>query len=252
MITKKHLDFLNEFGFVIIKKWSSFSEIKKIKNELIISTNKALKQKKHFDHGMIHNCFMHGEALLNYIATKKMREATDKFLCKNSIIYAYQSSSLAPKSKNYGSRIHVDCPRFIPNYRTNLGHILPLDHFTNENGGTHILPISHKYEKIPTSRKFEKNKLTINCNAGDAIFFDGRLFHKAGKNSTSEWRYALTINFCRPYMRSRFDFPRLMKNKKIKLNASAKSYLGFNVRMPTSLSQFYLPESKRFYLPNQE
>jgi len=252
MIKKKHIDSFNQFGYVIIKNWSSPKEIEKLKDELQDATNKNLRQKKTFDQGMIHNCFMHGPNLLNHIGLKKIREATDKFLCKNSIIYAYQSSSLAPYSKNYGSRIHVDSPRFIPNFRTNLGYILPLDDFTHENGATHILPGSHKTQKIASLKFFNKNYLQVICNAGDAIFFDGRLVHKAGVNKTPKWRYALTINFCRPYMRSRFDFPRLIKNKRIKLNPSSKAFLGFNVRVPVNLKEFYLPKSKRLYLPNQE
>ena len=46
MIKKKDIDFLNQFGYVIIKNWSSLKEIKKLKDELQDATNKNLKQKK--------------------------------------------------------------------------------------------------------------------------------------------------------------------------------------------------------------
>ena len=151
------------------------------------------------------------------------------------------------KCKEFKTEKNVD--HFEEMYEKSLNGT---EDFTKENGATLILPGSHKTEKIPSLKLFHKNCLEVICNAGDAIFFDGRLVHRAGENKTSKWRYALTINFCRPYMRSRFDFPRLIKNKRIKLNPSSKSFLGFNVRVPVNLKQFYLPKSKRLYLPNQE
>ena len=37
------------------------------------------------------------------------------------IVYAYTSSSMPPHRSNYSGRIHVDSPRVIPGYMTNLG-----------------------------------------------------------------------------------------------------------------------------------
>jgi ectoine hydroxylase-related dioxygenase (phytanoyl-CoA dioxygenase family) len=102
--------------------------------------------------------------------------------------------------------------------------------------------------------EFQQRAIQLTCERGDAIFFDGRLVHRAGENRTDEWRHAITINFCRPFMRSRFDFPRISSQEAWvnNLDISARKYLGFDVRMPTSLSEFYLPPSERLYLPNQE
>jgi ectoine hydroxylase-related dioxygenase (phytanoyl-CoA dioxygenase family) len=207
-----------------------------------------------FDAGMIHNCFMSGSVMREHLSSQRLRLATDALLCKNAIIYAYQSSSLSPGQGNYGSRIHVDCPRFVPGYRTNLGYVLALQPFTRENGGTWVLPGSHLAERIPELPEFEQGAVQLTCRGGDAIFFDARLVHRAGVNHTDQWRHAITINFCRPFMRSRFDFPKMLSGISwVKdLDSSARKFLGFDVRMPSSLSEFYLPPSERLYLPNQE
>lgn len=255
MVSTEALEKFLKDGFVVLRSFETPEICDQILSELIgaIEANKAIYPDV-FDAGMVHNCFMHGAFMRGHLESKALRDATDNLLCKNAIIYAYQSSSLAPGSGNYGSRVHVDCPRFIPDYRTNLGYILALQPFTSQNGATWVLAGSHLTDQIPTIEKFESQAIQLTCEKGDAIFFDARLFHRAGFNHTKSWRHGITINFCRPFMRSRFDFPKMLTNFEWakQLNSSARKYLGFDVRMPSSLDEFYQPESERLYLPNQE
>ncbi len=169
------------------------------------------------------------------------------------IMYAYTSSSLPPNGVNYGSRIHVDSPRFITNYTTNLGVIWALDDFTNQNGGTKLLDASHHSSEIPSEEFFEKNCFQLNCKKGDLIIFNARVFHRAGENKTDQWRHSLTMNVCRPYMKQRCDWVRFIPTTITdKLNQQARRIIGFDTRLPTSLAEFYLEEDKRLYKPNQE
>lgn len=65
----------------------------------------------------------------------------------------------------------------------------------------------------------------------------------------------LTIGGCRSYMRSRFDFPRLIEHTQSQIldivGPVGRRFLGYNVRMPTSLEDYYRPPSERLYLANQ-
>lgn len=255
MISKDELDFFAENGFLVLPSFERQDRCRQMLEELqnaVDSDSESCPDV--FDAGMIHNCFLRGEAMLAHLSSQRLRQVTDALLCKNAIVYAYQSSSLRPGQGNFGSRVHVDCPRFIPGYRTNLGYVLALHPFTKENGGTWILPGSHMSSEIPELSEFEKVAFQLTCETGDAVFFDGRLVHRAGENLTNQWRHAVTINFCRPFMRSRFDFPNMLRQERwVKdLGISARTYLGFDVRMPSSLAEFYLPPSERLYLPNQE
>jgi ectoine hydroxylase-related dioxygenase (phytanoyl-CoA dioxygenase family) len=184
-----------------------------------------------------------------------MNGYVQQLLAPSCIMYAYQSSSAPPSGSNYGQRIHVDSPRFIPDYMTNLGVILPLDDFTAENGATRYLPGSQKKEELPDEELFNLNCKTAQCKAGDMIIFNARLAHSTGFNHTDLFRHALTINFCRCFMRQRFDFCRMPQADEAfmqSLGDHGKRLLGYNVRMPTSLEEFYLPVEKRLYKPNQE
>lgn len=230
---------------------------KGIINELIIELEAAIQKDKIlypnvFDRGMIHNCMSRGKNMAKLLDNSVMNAYLSKCFSDTAIIYAYQSSSLNPNSGNYGSRIHVDCPRFIENYYTNMGVIWPLTNFTEDNGATYYLPGSHKLENLPNENFFYKNCKRALANAGDMILLNSRLVHAAGINKTKDVRHALTINFCRSFMRQRFDFVRLLSNETMALlGEDGKRLIGMNVRMPTSLDEFYLPPDKRLYKANQ-
>lgn len=169
------------------------------------------------------------------------------------IMYAFTSSSIPPHGKNYGGRVHVDCPRFIPNYVTNAGIIWALDDFTIENGATELLPASQHHIEIPTDDFFERNRVQLSCKKGTAVIINARVVHRAGVNRTDHWRHALTMNVCRPYMKQRMDWVRFIpENISDQLNEQARRIIGFDTRLPSSLTEFYLPEEQRLYKANQE
>lgn len=168
------------------------------------------------------------------------------------IVYAYTSSSMPPNDGNYSCRIHVDCPRMIPGYITNVGVMLALTDYTDENGATWYLPGSFERPDTPTRDEFLATAECVYPRAGDAIIFNARTFHMGGQNRTGEPRHALTMNVCRSYMRQRFDYPRLVPQDIVdRLSDVGKRFLGFNVRMPASLEEYYVPEERRLYKANQ-
>ena len=248
------LDF-EKNGFLIVRQFAAKAECEGMLRELVNAIDEDQRTRPDvFDAGMVHNCFIRGPMMLRHLDSVQLREATNDLLCKHAIVYAFQSSSLAPGQGNFGSRVHVDSPRFIPGYRTNLGYILALQDFTKDNGATYVLPGSHRMPEKPSDAKFFAGAVQLECQMGDAIFFDARLWHAAGSNKTQDWRHGLTINFCRPYMRTRFDFPKLiaLHGSDIQLEESARAFLGYDVRMPASLEEFYVPEDLRLYKPGQE
>ena len=53
-----------------------------------------------------------------------------------------------------------------------------IDDFTKDNGGTYLLPGSHKFEKFPGIEYAEKHRYQVEAKAGSAIVFDPMIFHK--------------------------------------------------------------------------
>ena len=66
-----------------------------------------------FDAGMIHNCMFRGVHMAALLDNEVMNAYVQAVLAPSCILYAYQSSSLPTGGGNYGSRMHVDAPRFV-------------------------------------------------------------------------------------------------------------------------------------------
>jgi ectoine hydroxylase-related dioxygenase (phytanoyl-CoA dioxygenase family) len=53
-------------------------------------------------------------------------------------------------------------------------------------------------------------------------------------------------------MRQRFDYPRMTpESDAMELDDTQRQLLGFNVRVPASLDEYYLTGENRLYKPNQ-
>jgi ectoine hydroxylase-related dioxygenase (phytanoyl-CoA dioxygenase family) len=80
-----------------------------------------------------------------------------------------------------------------------------LDDFTDENGGTRLVPASHVDPKHRTYAL--EDTVAAEGPAGAALIFDGRLYHGTGPNRTaSEERHAILSYCCRPYIRQQENF----------------------------------------------
>jgi len=53
-------------------------------------------------------------------------------------------------------------------------------------------------------------------------------------------------------MRQRFDYPRMVPPAQVEgLDEMQRQLLGFNVRVPASMDEYYLSGEERLYKPNQ-
>ena len=82
--------------------------------------------------------------------------------------------------------------------------------------------------------------------AGSGFYFNARVCHAGGVNKTDQWRHALTINMCRPWMKQRLDIPRVMENIDLAgVSEVALQKLGFRARVPASYEEFHAPPEQR-------
>ena len=209
------------------------------------------------DLDMVHNCHEYDLSLLSPYEHPLIVDILSGLLGNSYIVYAFQSSSLPGcGGTNYARRIHVDSPRIIPNYITNIGVIITLDDYSLFTGATEFFPNTYELTELPAyiaTQPLDYAEPVI-CMPGSAIIFNARTFHREGINSSPDYRMSLTCNFCRCYMRQRFDFIRLAQSTGsiLRMSEMQRKLLGYNVRIPSNLEQFYLPESQRLYKANQE
>jgi ectoine hydroxylase-related dioxygenase (phytanoyl-CoA dioxygenase family) len=258
------VDEIAERGYAIIPDALAPRRVAALRDELTAAIEADLvsfevEEKRtgrpHPDRWMVQNAMLRGPELARMLEHAQMHAYFEKFLSATCILYAYQTSSMPPHGTNYSHRVHIDCPRLIPGYATNMGAFFALDDLTEENGATYFLPGSQLATEAPSEEEFMAHAERALCPAGSLIVINPRVWHRGGDNLTDKPRHALTIGACRSYMRSRFDFPRLIENTGSdildRVGSVGRRFLGYNVRVPASMEEYYLPPDQRLYLPNQ-
>jgi ectoine hydroxylase-related dioxygenase (phytanoyl-CoA dioxygenase family) len=220
--------------------------------QLTVSQYKSSNNVANIDNFMVHNPFVHDPVFFQVLENQSVVDMMDELLGETSIVYAFTTSSMPPNGTNYSNRIHVDCPRVIPNYISNIGMIIALDDFTVENGATYFMPESFYLQDQPPEEVFLSSAKRVLPQRGDMVVFNARTWHLGGQNTTDTFRHAITINACRSFMRQRFDYPRMLGwDKADHISPTLRRVLGYNVRVPASLEEYYLPADRRLYHPNQ-
>lgn len=243
-------------GFAVVRGVVSRPEAEEMRALLIAAVKKQDAEWGGFEHyidrNMVHNLMMHGQPFVDLLSNPVMHAYLTAGMDEFCTVYAYTSSSIPAGGGNYSSRVHVDSPRLIPGYVTNLGFILALDDFTEDNGATYFLPGSHLKPDTPSEAEFFAGAERVFPKAGDGVIFNARTFHFGGRNNTDRDRHAATLNVCRSYMRQRFDYPRLMPREMIDgMDDVGKRFIGWNVRVPTNLEEYYVPPAERLYKSGQ-
>ncbi len=241
----------NTQGYSILENVLSTDFVSKIKGELTNAIEQEVNyhaKNDYIDFGMVMLCSLYGGSFIDILDNPRITEPFNLILGDGCIIYAYTSSSMPPHRTNYSARIHVDCPRLIPGYITNMAATILLDDFTEENGAMWYLPYSQDLMEAPSNEYFLKNAKRLIEKAGTAIFFNSRIWHMGGHNKTNKWRHALTFNISRPWMKQRIDIPRAMSNMDISSYSEvALQKLGFLSQVPASYDEYYVPLEKRKY-----
>jgi ectoine hydroxylase-related dioxygenase (phytanoyl-CoA dioxygenase family) len=249
------LDAIRVRGFAVVPGMLDGDDVAELRRELQKATEEDLaawEGKDYPDAWMVHNLMVRHPSFARFLENPVLHAYLTPLLGDTCIVYAYTSSSMPPSGANFSHRVHVDSPRVIPGYWTNVGVMVALDDYTEENGATRFLPGSFEREAPPTLEEFLADSEMTLPRAGEGVIFNARTWHMGGKNASGHARHAITLNVCRSYMRQRFDYPRLVGEETLAhVGEVGRRFLGFNVRMPSSLDEYYLPESERLYKAGQ-
>ncbi|MBA2522348.1 MAG: phytanoyl-CoA dioxygenase family protein [Solirubrobacterales bacterium] len=243
-------------GYVIVEDVLSADYVAEAKAALLDAIEREAEYHggtDYSDYGMVLLCALYGRVFTDLFDNERFLEPFEAAMGPGCTVYAYTSSSMPPSGANYSHRLHVDSPRLIPGYVTNMGATIALDDFTEENGATWFLPGSHTMAVAPAEEQFFAEGKRVVAPAGSVFFFNARLWHSGGANETDSWRHALTVNMCRPFMKQRLDIPRALAGAGVDtaaISPRARQKLGFDAQVPASYEEYYVPaEQRKFKQP---
>lgn len=125
-------------------------------------------------------------------------------------------------------KLHID--NYIPTggYHPNSMQIVfSLNGQNAQNGATTIVPGSHNMQKYP-DRKAQGIEQVLECDPGDVIVWDSRLWHGALENVTRADRWSLVATFRPWWAKQNFDPVRGLSEEMFsRLSPQQKALLGF-------------------------
>jgi ectoine hydroxylase-related dioxygenase (phytanoyl-CoA dioxygenase family) len=182
----------------------------------------------------------YGDSFFKLLASPAFNNPFSWMLGNDFITHVFTATSVKPHSTSSFGDIHVDNKRFINNYAEGLACIVLLDDFTIENGATYFLPGSHLSPEKPDTENFYRDAIRLLGNAGDVMYFNPRIWHAAGENTTGVWRHSLTIGVSRPHVKQYTDIPESLKDVDLsKYPNTVLKRLGIYAQSAPSIAAYY-------------
>lgn len=120
-----------------------------------------------------------------------------------------------PHQAHHQSAWHRDLPyqEYTVSSPLALSVYFCLDNYSEESGGTWLLPHSHRLNSLPSKEFIEKQRVCVNAPKGSIVLFDSFVFHSAGSNTSDQQRRGINHVYARPIIQQQIDLPRLLQGR---------------------------------------
>lgn len=156
----------------------------------------------------------------------------DRLFEPNYLLSQLQVINILP-NENAQLLHHDDAFYPLPRPRSPLGAatVWAIDPFTETNGGTVVLPGSHKWDD---RRPADSDTIgVVQMSAGSCVFFVGTLWHGGGANRSDAARLAVTAQYCEPWLRPQEAFTLSTSRETARLvSEDVRRMLGYSIHPP--------------------
>jgi len=119
-------------------------------------------------------------------------------------------------------------PRPRPAFGVTL--IWALDDFTEQNGATEIVLGSHKTGPERPTAETVGHKVLM--PAGSLLIFYSNMWHRGGANNSVNPRLAVSVQFCKPYLRQQENLILALGDRAKDLSPRIQALIGYSIHPP--------------------
>ena len=225
MNTQHHLDELDAQGFTVIADFLSADDIARVRTGLAphLGTHAGRNDFEGHSTERVYTLVGRGRVFEAIAEDARVLALLDRLLAPGYLLTASQAICIHPGETP--QPIHHDDSFYpIPRPRPSIAFstIVAVDAFTRENGGTEIIPGSHRWSDAqiagayhardgrdagaPMPGALERMLVPMIVPAGACIFFHGTLMHRGGANRSAAPRLAFSNQYCEPWARTQENF----------------------------------------------
>jgi ectoine hydroxylase-related dioxygenase (phytanoyl-CoA dioxygenase family) len=202
--------------------------------------------------GVLRLMLAYDDRFFSLLALEPVLAVVDRLLSDTAILHLQNGlilPSFAPGEtpETFQTSFHRDFPRHLNGYVASINTFLAIDAFTEDNGGTLLVPGSHQRAEQP-----EREAIPALCPAGSMIVFDSTLWHAAGANVSGRDRLAVNQQFTQSFIKPQIDYVRALGDAAVlRQSPRTQQLLGWYTRVVTSLDEYYRPPDQRLYRAGQ-
>jgi len=230
---------MSEDGYVIIKNLLTPEYLQDIKDALKPYLEEGQSGRNRFEGRSTQRVYgmLAKDRRFDYLCMHpRIVKILDYYLLPNPLLTAYQAINIHPGEKR--QPFHYD-DQFMnvtrPHRPFSISTIWAIDDFTAMNGGTVVIPKSHKWEaRFPTAEDIEKLGVSVEMPAGSVVVFLSTLWHGGGANVTPNVsRCAVSAQYCEPWIRPQENMQFVVPLEKVAdLHPTLQSMIGYSIHPP--------------------
>ena len=222
MDVQRHLDELDTQGFTVIPEFLKAEDLARVRAGLapFLSTHAGRNNFEGFKTERVYTLAGRGRVFEDIAEDPRVLALLDKLLAPGYLLTASQAICIHPGETP--QPIHFDDSFYpIPRPRPSISisTIVAVDAFTAENGGTEIIPGSHRWSDAQIAGIYDGHDAdsamppSLECMlvpmempAGACVVFHGTLLHRGGANRSQAQRLAFSNQYCEPWARTQENF----------------------------------------------
>lgn len=247
---EEYLEQLDRNGFFIVEDLFIKSELETIREKMDLIWEKQLQKYGEKlltsigDYGVARAMMEENELFMNLIIEDRIFQFVKATVGDTAILHLQNGILLFPSLNHNQAKYHKDFPKpFISSKILSINTFILVDDFTEKNGGTWIVPGSHKYVELPSDQYLKQNQIQIKGKAGSVIIFDSMLWHKGGRNKSGKVRRAINQQYTKPFIKQQLDYPSFLK-RKIEMESKLAQTLGMWTLPPKCLDDYRVLDPK--------
>lgn len=202
--------------------------------------------------GTIRCPMVRDERFLEVLSHPRVLSYVERILGPTCILHLQNCIVLSPSKHHQQSDYHQDYRPWVNGAAISVNAFLLIDDFTEVNGGTFVVPGTHKIDWRPSKAFLDKHARIITGSAGSMLLFHSRLWHRGGENLSENRRRAINHQYTLAFIRQQIDYARAFPEEAYAgMPERVQQLLGRFVRAPKNAEEFRLPADRRLHRSGQ-
>jgi ectoine hydroxylase-related dioxygenase (phytanoyl-CoA dioxygenase family) len=191
---------------------------------------------------------LYEDSFTHVAANKALLALVERMLGGFFILMQQNGILIQPaKDDHTQAQFHRDLPyqHFVSSRPIAINALLCLDAFSEDNGGTIVIPGSHRMEEFPSDMTVRRLARSIAAKSGDFIVLDCMLYHRAGANRTGLPRRGVNHVYALPFIRQQITLPTAL-NGRHRDDPALRRLLGYETDSPVNVEGWYAQRKARW------